>query len=306
MQLIDQNASTRRKIRVACLGHDTYFENHYCEKSATNFLVGWFSFDHFSSDFYRDIVNFRPDITLIFRPEMHHKSDIALIPGIKIGFSSEPMPKIVNGIVQKSTETDRRVGIFTRMDFTAYDAVYHYDQNSKDYAEQMGWPFAGYRELPVNTDFFHPFDKPEPYWDLVFVGKATPRRSDLVSALKSYNIQFLWIEHGVSGRELADIFRRSKCILNIHADELVALEPRIYLAAACGVPVLSDDYGHSQFPMSSFVQVIDMTKLRPAFIEKSVDAVKRRINMIPDTDIASQVVQLSAESFVRDVISRYA
>ncbi|TPM37558.1 hypothetical protein [Mesorhizobium sp. B2-3-4] len=61
--------------------------------------------------------------------------------------------------------------------------------------------------------------------------------------LRSTDLKFAWVAHGLSGRALAALFRRSKVVLNIHADEMPSFEPRIYLGAACGCVVLSEPMG---------------------------------------------------------------
>src|SRR3954469_7328777 len=106
---------------------------------------------------------------------------------------------MVDGEILQSSETERRMQVLKPLDIGAYTAVFHYDVRSSTFCDAVGLKFAGYGPIPINTDWFNPFDKPEPNWDVVFVGKATPRRIEALLALKSHNCSFLWVEHGLSG-----------------------------------------------------------------------------------------------------------
>jgi len=76
--------------------------------------------------------------------------------------------------------------------------------------------------------------------DVCFVGKATPHRIAMLDFLRSASLRFLWVAHGVSGPQLATLFRRCRIVLNVHADGVAAQEPRLYLAAASGCRVLTE------------------------------------------------------------------
>jgi len=118
--------------------------------------------------------------------------------------------------------------------------------------------------MPIDTEVFHPpqIQRSRPY-DVCFVGKATSHRIAVLDFLRSSSLKFLWVAHGVSGRDLAHIFRRSRLVLNIHADGVPALEPRLYLAAACGCQVITE-------PLSS----------RPTIFLSRVIEEKRALNEV--------------------------
>lgn len=269
------------KLRVACLGHRVYFENHFCELKSRFFNVAWFDYDHFSTTVYADLRNYRPDITLIYRPELHSTEALNSFPGYKIGFSTEPLPKIsADGLLKTSSETDRRLAMISNLQKEGYNRIYHYDSGSRSYIERHHLPIDDYAVIPVNTNHFNPTSVRKPKWDILFIGKATDRRLRILSHLKNFNLSFLWIEHGVSGSELGTLFKRSRCILNIHADDIQALAPRVYLAAACGVPVLTDPTGDENFPFSKLVRTFDMNNL-------SLDLVRDNIEDVIDSGVLS-------------------
>ncbi|ASV84512.1 hypothetical protein CES85_5307 [Ochrobactrum quorumnocens] len=293
------------KTRVACLGHRVYFENHFCELKSRFFDVAWFDYDHFSNVVYDDIRLFRPDITLIYRPELHKAANLTAIPGYKIGFSTEPLPKIaVDGTVKTSSETDRRLSMISHLQKDGFNRIYHYDKGSKSFIEQNGLPIDDYAVIPVNTNYFNPSRMPKQKWDILFLGKATERRSRILSRLKNHNVSFLWIEHGVSGSELGKLFKRSRCILNIHADDIQALAPRVYLAAACGVPVLTDPTGDTDFPFSRLVRTVDMNELSLNVVKYNVEDVKDS-GVLSDREYLDRCLDdISVERFLMNTIDK--
>lgn len=285
--------------RLACVGHKLYFQNHFCEKSSSVFDVTWIDFDHYSTVHYSRLLDARPDVTLFFRPELHDGMALRAIPGVKIGVSSEPFPKLIGRDLQRSSETDRRVATFKRLPREAFDRLYHYDVMSKEYCESSGMNFDGYGLLPINIDWFAPARAPrKPRWDMVFVGKATPRRQRILDRLKNVNREFLWIEHGVTGRNMAEIFKRSACVVNIHADDIVALEPRVYLAAACGVPVLSEPTGSENYPFKDFVVEQELDELSWDVIDAAVAKVKVRTGSVETAELQERLRHVSGTQYV--------
>jgi hypothetical protein len=127
------------------------------------------------------------------------------------------------------------------MDWDAFNWRIYYDSGKRAAAEYLGYRIDEYFPLPIDTQYFNAVGRSErALFDVCFVGKATPHRIMKLEALRDSRLRFLWIAHGCSGRMLASIFRRSKIVLNVHADNKEAFEPRIYLAAACGAVVLSE------------------------------------------------------------------
>lgn len=293
------------KPRVACLGHRVYFENHFCELTSELFEVKWFDYDHYSTSVYEDLRSYRPDITLVYRPELHRASHLKSISGFKIGFSTEPLPKITtDGTLQTSSETDRRLSMINNLERDGFNRIYHYDRGSRSYIEQHSLPIDDYAVIPVNTDYFNPVRARKPKWDILFLGKATERRSRILSRLKNYNLSFLWVEHGVSGGELGKLFKRSRCILNIHADDIQALAPRVYLAAACGVPVLTDPTGDTDFPFSRLVRSFDMNALSLELVQRNIEDVVQS-GVLSDEDYLRKCVNdISVERFLMNAVEK--
>ena len=228
-------------MRTAVVGHRTYFENHYAE--------GWqrdpdiLCIDVSEDDYGWLIVlrNWRPDVTLFYRPELYPEHLLRLVPGLRIAFMTEPLPALVDGELRATAESALRLQVYSSMSWQAYHRRLYYDAGRRPTAEHLGWPVDAYRPLPLNTEWFHPSEPGavRPI-DVCFIGKATPHRIAVMDFLRSAPLRFVWVAHGVFGNELAQLFRQSRIVLNVHADGVPAQEPRLYLAAACGCTVLTE------------------------------------------------------------------
>ena len=76
--------------------------------------------------------------------------------------------------------------------------------------------------------------------DILFVGSITPRRERILNRLKmKFNISI----HAAYGEKMVQLFNRSKIILNIHADDFIDTETRIFEALGSGSFVLTEKLG---------------------------------------------------------------
>lgn len=227
--------------RVAVLGPFTYFENHFPERWKIDQSVLCLDVNEKNHSRLIQLHNFRPSFTLFYRPELYPLHYIQTLRGLKVAFLSEPLPGLVDGHLDVSAETQLRMRVYEGMNWNAFDWRIYYDGGKRAAAEHLGYRIDEYFPLPIDTQWFNSAGRSErALFDVCFVGKATPHRIMKLDALRDSRLRFLWIAHGCSGRMLASIFRRSKLVLNVHADNKEAFEPRIYLAAACGAVVLSE------------------------------------------------------------------
>lgn len=232
-------ASPLDSMRIGVVGHRTYFENHYPENWRRRSNVLCLDVDEWDYSFLTRMINFRPDLTIFFRPELYPERYLRSIRSRRVAFLSEPLPI---SAAHSSEETQLRERVYSRMAWSSYHEVYYYDPSRQQAVEGRNWPVTGYRPIPIDTSVFRPSGRARPI-DLCFIGKPTPHRVAALDFLRSTDLNFVWVAHGVSGPMLASLFRRSKVVLNIHADALPALEPRVYLAASCGCMVLSEPLG---------------------------------------------------------------
>jgi hypothetical protein len=235
-------------MKYACIGHRIFFENHFIDGHDTADNIRGFDYDHFSHGPFLKLLAYAPDVTLIFRPELFTARMLRMVPGIKIGFSSEPLPAYGDSGMECSEETDIRETVYGQLVAHAYDFFFHYDGRSEKWFEDRAIKVAGYRPLPIDCSVFNPMTGGKKDIDFLFVGKATTHRINVLKRFTVLPFRYQWIAHGVFGRPLAELIRRSHCVLNVHADGRPQFEPRVLLAAACGTAVLSEPLGSDNFP----------------------------------------------------------
>src|SRR6516162_2563527 len=78
-----------------------------------------------------DLIAFNPDITVFFRGEYINNSLISGLRGIKIGYSTEPFPKLINKRFHYTRDSVNRFKFFLRFSERKFDATFHYDDTSR-------------------------------------------------------------------------------------------------------------------------------------------------------------------------------
>jgi hypothetical protein len=291
-------------IKYACIGHRIYFENHFIDGHDSADNIRGFDYNHYSNNPFLQLLAYAPDVTLIFRPELYTARMLRMLPGIKIGFSSEPLPSYDSSEKYRSEETDIRETVYSRLAADAYDFFFHYDGRSSKWFEDRGIKVTGYRPLPIDCSVFYPDSHKVKDIDFLFVGKATPYRIRVLDRLRILPFRFQWIAHGVFGRPLAELIQRAHCVLNIHADGRPQFEPRVLLAAACGTTVLSEPLGLVDFPCREAVTEADVERM-PA---EHLCAILQKSRVVTESlkDNWPKIrKQLSTLEFVNDCVWQY-
>jgi hypothetical protein len=296
--------STRSLMRYGCIGHRVYFENHFIEGHADSPDIRGFDYDHSSSRPFSQLLAFGPDVSLIYRPELYSTAMLRMLPGLKIGFSSEPLPTGAGARRTTSSETDLREQVYRGLVARGYDMFFHYDAASAGWFDERGVHVDGYRPLPIDCDVFNPHGDADKDIDFLFVGKATPHRIAVLDRFRWLPFRFVWIAHGVSGRALADVIRRSRCLINVHADAREQFEPRVQIAALCGVAVLSEPLGTSDFAGREVVHQTSIDRLSVEELTLVLELSKAARDLIAD-QWPTVRAQLSTRVFVQQCVRRH-
>jgi hypothetical protein len=233
-------------MRMAVVGHAIWFANHYPENWRDDPEVMCPEVSEADYSWLTVLGNWRPDVTLFYRPELYPEHLVQQVGGLRIAFLTEPLPALRKNKLATTPESALRLRVYEKMAWDAFHRRLYYDQGRAETVGFLRWPIDGYRPMPIDTASFHPSQPgaKRPV-DVCFVGKATPYRIGRLEPLRSMSLrapgtEFVWVAHGLYGVRLADLFRRSKVVLNVHADGVPAQEPRLYLAAACGCRVVSE------------------------------------------------------------------
>ena len=237
----------RSALKVAFVGQPEYFQASYENDLDDLYHVGSFPLRfnpaldmEADASTMSDLIAFSPDITVFFRGEYISNSLISRLSGIKIGYSTEPFPKLINKRFHYTKDSIKRFKYFLRFSDRKFDFTFHYDEASRSFIELMGIRLSGYQPLPVATQTWRPQSSPVPEkWDIVFLGRSTPHREQFFGPLKR-DLQFLHIAHGINGKDAMEYYNAGRIALNIHAEPELSWESRIQYLMACGRLVVSE------------------------------------------------------------------
>lgn len=286
-------------LRIAIVGHFTYFQNHFPEHWREDENVRCFDVDERSYGWMANVKNFKPDITVFFRPELYPHRSIVSVPGIRVAYLSEPIPSVSNGKLNHTSETNIRLAVYKRMDWSAFHWRVYYDPGKRESAEILNFQIDEYRPLTIDTSSFFPAPTNSVFeYDVCFVGKATPLRISALDFLRSSRLRFIWVAHGLSGMKLANLFRNSELVLNVHADGMPASEPRIDLALACGRPVLTQPVSTTPSFLPQLVHQHDL----PWSSELILNTIKDRPKVTNEV-VLNALRNVSTRTFIDDVFS---
>jgi hypothetical protein len=206
------------------------------------------------------LIAFRPDISICFRPEYFSKELVSALSGIKVGISTEPVPKYANGELHYSLDSISRFRNLLRAAPLGFDFIFHYDSSSISFMALMGINLSGTVPLPVATRTWTAMPGAERgnNWDVVFLGRSTTYREKHFSPLKR-DLRFLHIAHGITGKDMLPYYHASTIGLNIHSEPELMWEPRVQQLMAAGLLVVSEQISPNGIlvPGEHFIEITD-------------------------------------------------
>lgn len=195
-------------------------------------------------EYYQDLIMYRPDLTFVFRGELLPIPVVEQLTGIKIGMSTETMPKIIDGNLIYTHESLSRFKFFLDIFNRPFDAIFHHDESSKSFFESQGLQLSGFKPLPIATDTWQSVNT-VPHRGILFIGRSTPHREQFLAPLKR-DFDLLHVAHGFPGpkgateRDFLPLISNFHVALNIHTENEIAWEPRVQQLLSCGALVVSE------------------------------------------------------------------
>ncbi len=231
-------------LPIAFVGQPEYFRQNYFDaldpKVGFEFEIksGDLSAINRLSDFIDEkqckaVVFFRPEWLAQFPDVWTNltKKGIALI-----GFSTEPIP--TNWKINQHPDQWLRLGNLVEARKVPYDLVIHFDQESKEVFESIGFARTLYNALPVSSKLFFPMNTSKKY-DACFIGRSTEHREAFLMPLKArYNI--IHIAHGVFDEEANEIINLSRICINLHNQPYKNFETRAVQALRARTVLVSE------------------------------------------------------------------
>jgi Glycosyl transferases group 1 len=238
-----------RKVAYVC--QTDYFWPHIAKDLGEEFDTFVFRlFYDLTADDYRELIQFDADYNFFYRGEYVPEEVLRNLKGSKINLSSEPFPKLVDGNWDYTWDSVRRYLTFRVLRDKSFDFVYHYDRFSMPFFLKDGLNLSGEFVIPVDASQILRAQKYREHlkkkWDILFVGKSTPRREAYLAWLK-HRYDFLHIAHGIWDFDLISYIDGSKIVLNVHAEPETSWEPRVQLCLACGAFVLTERISRNSY-----------------------------------------------------------
>jgi hypothetical protein len=236
-----------KQTKVAFVGQPEYnsplYENDLSDMYVTRNFCTLFDLkiNRMNAESMTSLIEFRPDISICFRPEYFSKELIAVLSGIKVGVSTEPFPKYVDGEFHYSLDSISRFRNFLQAAPLGFDFIFHYDSSSLSFMALMGINLSGIVALPVATRTWAAVRGAERAnnWDVVFLGRSTTHREKHFLPLKR-DLRFLHIAHGITGNDVLPYYHASTIGLNVHSEPELMWEPRVQQLMAAGLLVVSE------------------------------------------------------------------
>jgi hypothetical protein len=233
----------------------------------------------------RTCVIFRPEWFLLYKEVFDELKQMGVS---MIGYSTEPVPFSLEDLHQ-----DKITRLNSLMDVLQldYDILVHFDADSVDFLNSVGFNNIENYPLPVSKKVFYPEPDLEIKYDVCFLGRSTEYREKTLNPLKcEFNV--VHVAHGLVNDDARKIMNSSRIVLNIHNYDYLNIEQRVAVALCCGKTVFSD-----RLSGSIFVEGIDYV-----CFENEWQLFEKVKNYIDNPWVIQPVVDLdifSIESFIK-------
>jgi hypothetical protein len=238
--------------RLAFVGQRTFFEACSLDGEGAAFFEFRAGAD--AGRVTRAVAEFAPDVTVVFKPEVVPAAALAGVPGVVVGFLTEPLPR---SPVRSNRDLEGRLWELRRADPGNFDRIVAFDPAVADVAEREGiLPVWRCVPLPVADRFYAPVRETRTPPRALFVGRSTEHRERMLAPAK-HRFDVLHLAFGVDADRLASLMPEHDVAINLHTDRFPSFENRVALHLAAGHLVLSEPLEplHGLEPGGDFVEV---------------------------------------------------
>jgi hypothetical protein len=289
--------------RLAFVGQRTFFEA--CSLGGPRAAFFEFRAGADAEELVIRLEDFAPDVTVVFRPEVVPAGALAGLPGVVVGFLTEPLPRAPR---QTNRDLEGRLWELRRADPANFDRIVAFDPLVADVAEREGiLPVWRSLPLPVADRFFSPVREARTPPRALFVGRSTEHRERMLAPAK-HRFDLLHLGFGVDADRLAGLMPEHDVAVNLHTDRFPSFENRVALHLAAGHLVVSEPLVplHGLEPGGDFVEVRTPEDVLRALelLDRHPEtwrAVRERGRLAAERFRASRVYARLAEDVLADV-----
>jgi hypothetical protein len=250
-------------VKACFVGQKEYFEQ--CALLAPAGGVEPFFVDHRGgadpAPVHVALESIRPDVVLVFRPETLPAGFLRGVPGLTLGFNTEPIPRDAAGSVHP--EQAFRLSELAQTDASQFDRIVTFDPMGAATAEAAGVPVWRSVPLPVADHLYAESLRPPARPPRVaFVGYSTEHREQWLVGVKHefdvlHVVTGLRIAAGLDGSSTRELWGSIDVGINLHVGPFPSFENRVCLHLAAGHLVVSEplDPSHGLEPGIDYIQV---------------------------------------------------
>jgi len=251
-------------MRVAFVGQSTFFEACALEPGAASGYEPVFV--EFRKDAdpgrLRDVLEReRPDVVVVFRPEVVPAGLLDGLLARTLGVLTEPLPRDGAGV--RDEDLGRRLWELGQVDPGGFDRVLSFDPLIARTADAV-LPVWRSVPLPVSDRFFIPPGRigRRTGGQPLFVGRSTPHRELFLRDAK-HHYDLLHLAFGVDAGMLEQVMVDHEIAINLHNQSYLSFENRVCLHLAAGHLVLSEPLSplHGLEPGIDFLEIVDGSHL---------------------------------------------
>lgn len=253
---------SEKKIKIAFVGQRTYFESASLS-TQTNLIEPYFldfRSGTDSSSLLARLFQLKPDVMIVFRPEIYPNSIFSEINALKIGWFTEPTIRLNQNtntqqyshpieefdVELNSRLVDAAINDLTRrfeqtkeLDSSQFDLYISYDPYVAESINSQIVPIWKSLPLPVDDLYFSDPKNSQVPPRIGFFGRPTEHRDQYLNKfLHEFDIRYF--AHGVFGNDMKMAFENLEVGINIHNERYLNYENRVSLHLAASHLVISE------------------------------------------------------------------
>ena len=261
-------SASQPPLRVAFVGQSTFFEACSLEPqpaAAVGLESRFFEYRDGAEiePVLEQLAEFGAEVTILFRPEIFPRGALHELPGVILGFLTEPLPRREKGAVAHS-DLDKRLRDLQRTDPLNVDRVISFDPMIATAASDTV-PVWRSLPLPVADSFYRPVSGTLAAPPALFVGRSTPHRERFLADSKEQG-DILHLGFGVDGEHLQELMAEHSVAINVHNEPYPTFENRVCIHLAAGQLVFSEPLSpnHGLEPEIDYLECYDGAVLAEA------------------------------------------
>lgn len=256
-------------VRLVFVGQSTFFEacslgDELARHISSAFVEFRAGAD--SAEMLRRVRAARPQVVVVYRPELIPEGALAEVDALTIGFLTEPIPRTSAG---SHVDLERRLADLEALDGRNFDRIVSFDPLIAGTASRAAEVWRSL-PLPVADRYYRSAGPMRAVQTLLFVGRSTPHRERYLVPLK-HRFDLLHVAHGAGAAMLEELLDDCDVGINLHSEPYPSFENRVSIHLAAGHLVLSEPLS----PLHGLEPEIDFMEIHsPEHLERLVTAIR--------------------------------